>query len=156
MEIRMESLSGTKHVGRALGELLRPGDIICLSGQLGAGKTTFARHLAAGWGTTDPVTSPTFSLVNAYAHPHRSETFFHVDAYRLASAREAQTLGLEDLLEEKGVMLVEWPERIADELPPDRLWITMTAQGDDGRIFRLRAEGQRSSELLAAFKQRMR
>src|SRR5512140_2132201 len=85
LEFFSRSPDQTRRMGMRLGALLEPGDLICLSGDLGAGKTTLVQGIARGWGSLDSVTSPTFILVNAYRRPD-GQVMHHVDAYRMASA----------------------------------------------------------------------
>jgi len=113
----------TRRAGMRLGGLLRPGDLICLIGDLGAGKTTFVQGLAAGWGSSDTVTSPTFVLVNVYRRP-AGGNLYHLDAYRLSSAEEAIDLDIDTMLVD-GPMVVEWAERVWDALPGEYLRIDM-------------------------------
>src|SRR5512135_2257660 len=87
----------TRGLGFRLGALLLPGDLVCLQGELGAGKTTFVQGLAQGWGALDPVSSPTFVLVNAYRRPDSSQ-LFHLDAYRVDSLGEAEELDVDNYL----------------------------------------------------------
>jgi tRNA threonylcarbamoyladenosine biosynthesis protein TsaE len=99
----------TRRVGMRLGSMLRSGDVLCLQGNLGAGKTTFVQGLAQGWGTLDAVSSPTFIIVNLYRRADGAR-LHHMDAYRLDSLPEAEELDLDAMLAE-GPLLVEWPER---------------------------------------------
>src|SRR4030042_5954313 len=108
LEFISRSPDQTRRIGMRLGELLSPTDIICLNGELGAGKTTLVQGIARGWGTSDNVTSPTSVLVNNYRRPDGVE-MNHLDAYRLESALEAEDLDLERMLAE-GPLLVEWAE----------------------------------------------
>lgn len=111
----------TRRLGAAVGQLLRGGDCVALSGQLGAGKTTFVQGVAAGLGIppSEPVVSPTFVLVREYTGQYR---MYHIDAYRLSGPDETGTIGLEDMLNDAGgVTLIEWAERIEPALPRD-LW----------------------------------
>jgi tRNA threonylcarbamoyladenosine biosynthesis protein TsaE len=101
--------------GQALGAKLEPGSVLAIEGELGSGKTTFARALAIGLGVTDPATSPTFALVHRYAG--RRGPVFHLDCYRLQRPEEARDLDWEGLLEEGDAVLVEWPERSGLWLP---------------------------------------
>ncbi len=89
----------TRRLGVRLGELLKPGDLVLLAGDLGAGKTTFAQGIARGWGSLDPVTSPTFVLVNEYRRADEAR-LFHFDAFRLDAPAEAVSLGLQEMIEE--------------------------------------------------------
>ena len=138
-------------MGARLGELLDGADLVCLSGDLGAGKTTFVMGIASGWGALDAVSSPTFVLINEYRRADGA-VLRHMDAYRLESAREALQAGLADVLDDGGDLVLEWPERILPALPPDRLWVTLRWVGDEKRGLRFEAAGDRPLQLLAAFK----
>src|SRR5689334_22512726 len=98
----------TWRLGMRLGALLKPGDVICLQGELGAGKTTFVQGLAQGWGSLDAVSSPTFILVNLHRKPDGGQ-LFHFDTYRLESAPEAEELDIDTMLSQ-GPLVIEWPE----------------------------------------------
>jgi tRNA threonylcarbamoyladenosine biosynthesis protein TsaE len=141
----------TVRFGARLGELLQPGDVITLSGELGAGKTTFISGLSRGWGSSDQVTSPTFVLVNEYRRPDGLR-LWHLDGYRLASASEALALGLDDLLAGEGLVVVEWPERIAAALPEQRLRLNLGWVDHSRRYLRVDASGPRYDELLEEFR----
>jgi tRNA threonylcarbamoyladenosine biosynthesis protein TsaE len=108
LEIISRSAEQTRRVGMRLGSLLKPGDIVCLTGDLGAGKTTLVQGMAAGWGSLDPVSSPTFVIVNLYRRLDRA-TFFHLDAYRLSGPTEAVDLDLDSMLDE-GSLVIEWAD----------------------------------------------
>ena len=129
-----------------LGGLLQPSDLICLQGNLGAGKTTFVQGLAQGWGSLDAVSSPTFVLVNEYRRPDAKQ-LFHMDAYRLESAPEAAELDLDSMLA-RGALIVEWAERIISVLPSERLWIDLEYRAEEQRQMNFRARGARYDELL--------
>jgi tRNA threonylcarbamoyladenosine biosynthesis protein TsaE len=136
----------TRGVGMRLGALLLPGDVICLQGELGAGKTTFTQGLAKGWGSLDAVSSPTFIIVNVYRREN-GDQLYHLDTYRLESAPEAEELDIDTMLM-RGPLIVEWPERMQSVLPAERLWITLEHLDDDERQFRFEARGVRAIELL--------
>jgi tRNA threonylcarbamoyladenosine biosynthesis protein TsaE len=136
----------TRAFGERLGRLLEPGDVVCLSGDLGAGKTTLAQGIAAGLGVEEPVSSPTFALVQEYAG---RAPVFHLDVYRLASLDELIDLGFPELWHAGGVILIEWPEQIAPALPPDRLEIHLTSLPASRRLT-LFAQGPRAFHLLDA------
>lgn len=142
----------TLRLGVRLGELLQPGDLLCLSGELGAGKTALARGVGRGWGTTLRVTSPTFVVVNEYPRLHDSRVLYHLDCYRLEGPGDVFTAGLEDLLAEPNTVMVEWPERIEKWLRPDRLWITLTYASETRRKMQIKAQGDRAQKLLEEFK----
>lgn len=136
----------TRRIGMRLGELLFPADIVCLHGELGAGKTTLVQGIAKGWGTSDSVTSPTFVLVNNYRRPDGLE-MNHLDAYRLESALEAEDLDLERMLAE-GPLIVEWAERIKAALPEEYLAVSMDWVSDERRRLFFSFYGQRYGKLL--------
>jgi tRNA threonylcarbamoyladenosine biosynthesis protein TsaE len=141
----------TIRFGVRLGERLQSGDLLCLNGELGAGKTTFVTGLAQGWGALDPVTSPTFVIVNEYRRADGLR-LRHLDCYRLNSGNDALALGLDDLLDDTAPMVVEWPERILEALPPERLNLTLKWMDDTKRNLRLEARGARYEQLLNEFR----
>ena len=134
-----------------LGGLLQPGDLICLQGNLGAGKTTFVQGVANGWGSLDAVSSPTFVLVNEYRRPDGGK-LFHMDAYRLESGAEAAELDIDSMLAE-GALIVEWPERITPVLPPDELRINMDFIAEEQRQMRFKAKGSHHDQILSELQQ---
>jgi tRNA threonylcarbamoyladenosine biosynthesis protein TsaE len=152
LEFFSRSPDQTRRIGMRLGALLEPGDLICLSGDLGAGKTTLVQGIARGWGSLDSVTSPTFVLVNAYRRPD-GQTMHHMDAYRMESAGEAEDLDLLLMLE-KGPMLVEWPERIRSALSAERLWVDMRWMDDEHRGMMFTAYGVRYQNLVDQLRER--
>lgn len=146
------SASQTERLGVRLGELLKIGDVLCMAGELGAGKTCLARGISRGWGAAQSATSPTFTLLNEYPRVIDNIPLFHLDCYRLRDAAEAVAIGLEDILDRQGAIMIEWPERIEAVLPPERLWIDLRWVAATKRGLRFRAAGQRSKDLLAAFR----
>jgi tRNA threonylcarbamoyladenosine biosynthesis protein TsaE len=136
----------TRDLGLRLGVLLQPGDVICLQGELGAGKTTFVQGLARGWGALDAVSSPTFILVNMYRRADGGQ-LFHFDTYRLDSAPEAEELDIDAMLLQ-GPLVIEWPERMQSVLPAERLWVTLEYVNETQRQFHFEAHGKRAAELL--------
>jgi tRNA threonylcarbamoyladenosine biosynthesis protein TsaE len=144
----------TVRLGVRLGERLETGDVVCLSGELGSGKTTFMTGIGRGWGALESVTSPTFVLVNEYRRAD-GLALWHLDCYRLNSGAEALALGFDDLLndaDERGVLVIEWPERILEVLPPERLNVALRWVDDEKRGFRMDAAGARYEGLLREFK----
>jgi len=125
----------TQAAGESFATVLRPGDIVLLSGPLGAGKTTFSQGVARGLGVTDRVTSPTFTMVRQHeAHNAAGiTTLHHCDVYRVESLGEVLDLDLGELVEEQGVALVEWGELAASIFGRDVLTITLAATDDDER-----------------------
>ena len=151
LEFFSRSPEQTRRVGMRLGNLLRPGDVICLQGDLGAGKTTLVQGLAQGWGSLDPVSSPTFIIVNNYRRPGDGQ-LFHMDAYRLDSTPEAAELDLDEMLAQ-GSLLIEWPERIQAILPDDCMWILFEYVAEENRQMLIKAKGARYDDLLAELRQ---
>jgi tRNA threonylcarbamoyladenosine biosynthesis protein TsaE len=144
------SPENTQQFGEQLGRLIQPGDIICLSGELGAGKTTLAAGIGRGWRALEAVNSPTFVLVNAYSRAG-GERLYHIDAYRLRDSADAGSIALYDLLNETGsAILIEWPERLVDALPPERLWLNLRWQGEQARSIEISAAGARHIALAQA------
>lgn len=125
-EFALPDLDATARLGAGIAGALRAGDAVALWGDLGAGKTTLARAILKALGVTGEVPSPTFTLVQIYETAPR---IAHFDLYRLKSAREMEELGFEDALLE-GAVLVEWPERAPEALPPDSLHVRLVH--DDG------------------------
>lgn len=123
--------AATDAAGRALAPYIRAGDVIALSGDLGAGKTSFARGILAGLGLTEEAPSPSFALVIPYAPPDVRLPIWHVDLYRLDDADEVEQLGLDDALIDS-VLIIEWPERMGARLWPNALWLRFEAI-DGGR-----------------------
>lgn len=147
--LHSSSPADTRALGQKLGAVLKPGDLVCLQGDLGAGKTTFTQGVAAGWGSIDEVSSPTFVLVNIYRREKDRNHLHHLDTYRIESAAEADELDLDSMLTQ-GPALVEWPERITESLPADRLWVTLAHENETHRYITLQAFGRRAEELLKA------
>lgn len=140
----------TRALGEALGQRLRPGDVVTLSGDLGAGKTALAQGLGLGLGVEEPVSSPTFGLVHEYAGRC---PVWHLDVYRLRSPDELVDLSWQDLLTGGGVLLIEWPERIAGALPEERLEIELEHVDEESRRIRLRPRGARMERLVEAVRE---
>ncbi len=147
------SAEQTVRLGVRLGELLNVGDVICLSGELGSGKTVFAQGIGRGWGANRHVTSPTFTLVNEYQRLNEPRKLYHIDCYRLEGDADTITTGIDDILIDGGVIMIEWPERISAILPQERLWIEFRHISETRRGVLIKAEGDRALELLQQFRQ---
>ncbi len=152
-EFFSHSADQTRRLGIHLGGHLRRGDIICLQGNLGAGKTTLVQGIGQGWGTIDPVTSPTYVIVNEYRRPDQ-ERLFHLDAYRLENALEAEHLDLDQMMVE-GPLVIEWAERIKDALPEQHLWIRFAYSSVEHRTMLLRAQGTRYEALVEQLRRKI-
>ncbi len=152
-EFFSRSAEQTRRVGMRLGAALEAGDVVCLEGELGSGKTTLVQGIAAGWGSSDAASSPTYVLVNVYRRAD-GERLAHLDAYRMESTVEAQALGLDELLDE-GPLLVEWAPRILPALPEEHLWIKLGWVADEHRRLQFSAQGERYADILSHFQQAM-
>ncbi len=130
--------AATSQIGRVLGEVASAGDVICLWGDLGAGKTHLAKAFGLSLGVDATITSPSFILMAEYAG---RLPLFHIDLYRLADASDALAGGLIDDRQAAGVTLIEWPERLGAALPVQRLDVLIEGSGDDPRSITLRAHG---------------
>jgi len=146
MDVFSRSPEQTRRIGMRLGGALQPGDVICLQGDLGAGKTTFVQGIAHGWGSLDPVSSPTFIIVNVYRRADEAH-LFHMDAYRLDSTPEAEELDLDAMLAQ-GPLIIEWPERMDGLVPPEHLWVQREHLAEEEREMRFHASGERYDKLL--------
>ncbi len=122
--------AATSRLGAALAEVAGPGDLICLWGELGAGKTHLAKAFGAALGVIDVIVSPSFVLMAEY---QGRLPLFHLDPYRLADAADALAGGLIDDRQGVGVTLLEWPERLGEALPESRLDVRIEGAGDDPR-----------------------
>lgn len=151
LEFFSRSPEQTRRVGMRLGTILKTGDIIGLEGDLGSGKTTLVQGVAAGFGTLDNVSSPTFILVNQYSRPDGC-WLFHLDAYRLSTPAEAEDLDLERIRED-GPVVIEWADKIKSALPDDQLWIRLWWLDDEQRGMRISGTGDRAAEMLAVLRQ---
>ena len=131
LQLRSASPDDTLAIARALGEALRPGDVVALTGDLGAGKTLFCKGVGEAMGIApDRIVSPTFTIVTEHAGP---VPLTHVDVYRISGAREADEIGMREILSGDGVCLVEWAEKITELLPTDCIQVKFTISGDDHR-----------------------
>jgi tRNA threonylcarbamoyladenosine biosynthesis protein TsaE len=155
--LRLDLLNeaATAALASRLARLARTGDVIALSGPLGSGKTAFARAFihARSAPSADPeeVPSPTFTLLQTY--DVGDATLYHFDLFRLTHPDEAEELGIEEAFV-GGISLIEWPERLADRLPPDHLDVTLeNREQADARTVRLTGHGAWNSRLAAAFRQ---
>jgi tRNA threonylcarbamoyladenosine biosynthesis protein TsaE len=134
------TVDGTRDLGAALAELARPGDLVLLAGELGAGKTALAQGFGRGLGITGPITSPTFTLARQYEGGRL--LLHHLDVYRLEQMEEVFDVGLPELLDEGAVTLIEWGDAIVPALPSDFLEVRLAyGSGDDERTIELNAVG---------------
>ncbi len=153
LEFFSRSADQTRRLGMRLGSLLQTGDLVCLTGDLGSGKTTLVQGIAQGWGSLDPVSSPSFVIVNVYRRPD-GLNLNHLDAYRLESTAEALELDI-DMLLEQGALVVEWPERIDSALPSEHLLVKLRWISDEQRGMVFLPQGVRYQELVEDFRRRV-
>lgn len=148
LELASHGEEETRNLGERLGKQLRKGDIVLLSGELGAGKTCLTQGIGRGLSCGGQVNSPSFVLMNEYAG---RETLYHVDLYRIEDVEELDELGLWDYAD-KGVLVIEWPERGAELLPGDGLVVEMGsgALGPRSRRLKFIPRGPRGEELVAS------
>ena len=146
-QVRWATTDDTQDFGRRLGALLRGGDVLVLTGDLGAGKTTLTQGIAEGLGVRGPITSPTFVIARVHPSLVGGPLLVHVDAYRLGSALELDDLDLDADLD-ASVTVVEWGAGLAEQLSDTRLELTVT--GDDVRTARLVGVGERWDDVLEA------
>lgn len=129
--VMLTSEEKTRAFGRTLGEAARPGDVIALTGDLGAGKTQCSKGVAEGLGCAVEASSPTFPLVHEY--PGGRLMMYHFDFYRLETAEEALALGWDDYIEAQGVCVVEWADKFPELLPPETQWWHLEMRPDGTR-----------------------
>ncbi|RJP35292.1 MAG: tRNA (adenosine(37)-N6)-threonylcarbamoyltransferase complex ATPase subunit type 1 TsaE [Actinobacteria bacterium] len=143
---RTECAEETFGLGLALAELLRPGDVVLLVGELGAGKTCFVQGIARGMGVGEHVTSPTFTLMREYCG---RLPLYHLDAYRLQDASDLYAIGVDEYLDGEGVLLVEWGDRVRDFFPPGYLEVRFDfAGGDEERCLHFLPRGGKWEDRL--------
>lgn len=141
--INLNNLEETEKFGIFLGENLRPGDVLCLNGDLGAGKTTLTKSIAKGLGIDDYVTSPTFTIVNEY---YGDINLYHIDTYRLDDKIDVEYLGFDEYFYSDGVTIVEWADKIKDALPEEYMEINISSK-DDKRILDIKYLGNRFDDI---------
>lgn len=152
LDIISHSAEQTRRLGARLGKLLQPGDVVCLSGDMGAGKTVFTSGVGVGWGAHSAVTSPTFNMVHQHSREKDDSTLYHLDCYRLQGPDDADSIGFDEILDGNGAVVIEWAERIESVLPDDRLWVDLRVVEDNRRNFIIEASGPRSKVLLQQFR----
>jgi tRNA threonylcarbamoyladenosine biosynthesis protein TsaE len=137
---RTQTPSETRRLGERIGRLLRAGDVVLLSGELGAGKTVLAQGIGRGLGVKDPIKSSSFVIMNEYEG--RELRLFHADLYRLEDPEQVAELALDELAS-RGVLVVEWPERAESEMPQEHLRVSLAYDGAKGRVVGITGRGER-------------
>ena len=150
MEILLKGLEETKRFGIKLGSLLKPRDVVCLIGDLGAGKTTLTKSIGLGLGVDDYITSPTFVLINEYMG---RIPVYHFDVYRLENVEELYDLGFDEYFYGKGVSIIEWADKIEKLLPEERIVLDIKRGIDlDERRIGITIYGDRYKEIVKELK----
>lgn len=152
LDIISVSAEQTGRLGQRLGALLIAGDIICLSGDMGAGKTVFSAGIGKGWGAVETVSSPTFNLVHQHRREKDRQLLYHLDCYRLSGTEDLESIGFDELIDNQGIMIIEWAERVKTALPTDHLWIHIRVIEETRRNFIFEAVGKRYTTLVEQFR----
>lgn len=134
MKIETFSAEETYKIGEQMGREAKAGDVLCLLGDLGVGKTVFTQGFAAGLGITEPVSSPTFTIVQTYDEGRMP--FYHFDVYRIGDIEEMDEIGYEDYFYGEGVCLVEWANLIEELMPEQTIWLTIEKDLEKGFDYR--------------------
>jgi len=136
MQIELKELDDTRRFANWVVQHIKRGQVICLVGDLGAGKTTFTQFLCQALGVQEYVTSPTFNLMNTYSGVLNGTPIdlYHFDVYRVFASEEMYEIGFDEFLYGEGISIVEWANQVADMIPKDSLWITMTLTLDGKRV----------------------
>ncbi len=152
MIVITENVKETEAFGEYLGEILEPGDIVTLSGELGAGKSRLAQGIAYGLGVerSTPITSPTYTILNEY---QGRILLHHFDFYRFQPGEDLRDLGFEEQFADDGICLVEWPERLTDEFASGQLKIALTVTGESRREITITPYGSRYEEKIASLQE---
>lgn len=151
-DIITHSAEQTERVGKRLGRLLEPGNVVCLQGDLGSGKTCLTQGIGLGLNASGTINSPTFVFINEHAPQNDGPYLYHVDLYRIHGSGEALALGVEDYIYGDGVTVIEWSDRAIEIMPPHRLWVTLTYLSESKRSLLFEASGEPYIRLLKALK----
>jgi tRNA threonylcarbamoyladenosine biosynthesis protein TsaE len=144
----------TIRIGQRLGEHVEPGDVLLLIGQFGVGKTQLVKGIVQGLNSPDLVTSPSFVIINEYQSNNQRPALhiYHIDLYRIEDPAELATIGLDEILNQQNICLIEWAERAADWLPGEHLTIYMKHLDETKRVLRFDPHGERYKHLVETFK----
>jgi len=151
-DIITHSPEQTHRIGERLGSLLKPGDVVCLEGNLGSGKTCLTQGIGAGMKVSGIITSPTFVYVNEHAPVDSGPWLYHVDLYRIRDHGDALAFGLEDYVYGDGVTVIEWAEYATEIMPDERLWVTLTYLDYTKRSLLFEAQGEHYMEIMLVLK----
>jgi tRNA threonylcarbamoyladenosine biosynthesis protein TsaE len=135
VEVRIASIEETEEFAAELAKKIKPGAVLCLTGDLGAGKTTLVKALLKALGVTEAVKSPTYTLVNEY---HEPLLIYHFDLYRISNPWEILDIGFDDYLRPEAIVIIEWADRITELIPEEAAWIRLSYGRTEGsRVFEL-------------------
>lgn len=149
IKVRVSSISETEQLGEIIGKVLEKGDIVCLTGDLGAGKTTMTKSIAKAIGVDDYVTSPSYTIINVY---EGNLPFYHFDVYRINDVEELYEIGYEEYFFGDGVCVIEWAGMIEEIIPDDRIWVEIThGTENDERIITIDGKMDRWTDVLKDF-----
>ena len=151
LELHTATPSHTRRIGERIGPMLRAGDVVLLSGELGAGKTVLAQGIAKGLGVADPVKSSSFVIMNEY--DGTSLRLYHADLYRLEDPAQVAELALDELAS-AGVLVVEWPEQAGGDLPAEHLLVRLSYDGAKGRRHVVESVGERYAAMVQRLRRR--
>lgn len=151
VSLRTVTPGQTRKLGERIGRVLRAGDVLLLSGELGAGKTMLAQGIGRGMGITDPIKSSSFVIMNEYQGA--ALRLYHADLYRLEDPEQVAELALDELAA-RGVLVVEWPERAFKEMPPEHLLIALAYDGAKSRAVDLTPNGERYEDVVRSLERR--
>ncbi|QZY54268.1 tRNA (adenosine(37)-N6)-threonylcarbamoyltransferase complex ATPase subunit type 1 TsaE [Crassaminicella profunda] len=149
MKIISNNEQKTYELGYKLGTLLKRGDVVCLTGDLGAGKTTISKAIAKGLGVDECVTSPTFTIIHEYMG---HIPLYHFDVYRIGEIEEMEDLGYEEYFYGEGVCLIEWASQIEDLIPKEHLWMHIKRIDENTREIEMTGNGQHFHEVIEELK----
>jgi tRNA threonylcarbamoyladenosine biosynthesis protein TsaE len=149
MQIEIRNLEETESIGRVIAHILEMGTVVCLDGDLGAGKTTLTQFIARNFGVNEYVTSPTFTIIKEY---EGKLPFYHMDVYRIESEEDMYDLGFEEYIYSEGVTIIEWSNNIINMLPENRINIYMQRDHGDARILNITGKGQDYDRLAEELK----
>lgn len=144
VKIYLENEEKTKEIGYKLGKLLSEKSIICLEGDLGAGKTTLTQSIAKALKIDDYITSPTFTIVNEYEGEHK---LYHFDVYRISSSDEMYDIGYDEFIDSDGICIIEWANLIKDILPKEYLYVNLTYK-NEGREINFEPHGKKYENIV--------
>lgn len=148
-KITSSNVEETQRIAAALSEVVVPGTVIALEGDLGAGKTQFTQGLARGLGVGEAVTSPTFNVMSVYDQGRLP--LYHFDLYRLEDVAELEDIAFYDYVEADGVSCIEWATKFPDEIPEQALWISITTREDNARSVEAHAASEETQQLIDAW-----